>query len=188
MHVWDAIGSSKATWMGLTLDTRIRIAASMMLGWRYRWSGTPTCRPFTGALTASFTGADRTVYCSAMTIILLCAAFPDAPWDGRSYGDLQCYAERLAEGHPDSPIDAVERAGVGTRVDGFHTLDAWYLVQGWWSLGAQPAGHAVLIYRDTRGDLWVLQSASGVGPTFGRTSKDPHETFGAGLYIARLGD
>jgi hypothetical protein len=184
VNVWVAAGKSKDAWMRLSLDSRMREAASFLLGWRYRWSSSPTCRPFGGALTASFTGSDRTIYCSAMTIVLLCAVRPDAPWDDRSYGDLQCYADRLPD-HPDSPIDAVVRAGIGTRTSDTEA-PGWYLCQGWWSLGSKPAGHAVLLYRDTSGELWVLQSASGIGPTYGRATKPPEEQFTAGVYYARL--
>jgi hypothetical protein len=182
MHAWDAANLDKATWVALPLGLRIRLAAYPFLGWAYRYAAPAT--PYTTALTSGLAlEGDRTTNCSTLTTTILGAVYPDAAWTSREYGDLQVFADRLPS-YPDSPIRAVQRMGVGSPVDDFDA-SGWYLCQGWWSLGAKPSGHAVLIEARPDG-IWVLQASSGIGPTWGKAAKHPRDIFDAAVYIARL--
>ncbi len=88
--------------------------------------------------------------CSNGTEMILRRCMPR--WDAGATGDVVIYADRLPE-HPDSPILAMERLALGSRVGDWHP-GQWHLVQGWRpgagvdiGAGVMCVGHAFLVYR-----------------------------------------
>jgi hypothetical protein len=202
LTAWEIAGLTQDYWCEHSLDIRIRLAAAGYLGgdWSYSLSAPKVLYDLPAAMYADSLeisetqladGENRITNCSTMTVSVLTSVYPDAPWSQEDYGDLQVYADRLP-GRPDSPIDAVERAGVGTRVDAL-VPGRWHLVQGWRTFDPsipRYSGHAFLVLADDTGDIdQVLEatSLSNIGPrykeiTFAKLQSDYSE----GLYLAVL--
>ena len=127
----------------------------------------------------------RATNCSTLTVDLLFALYPDAGWDGKDYGDLQVFADRLP-GRPFAPIEAAVRRQVGYEVDFFIT-GCWHLCQGW---HAKPArtGHAFLVYADSQEELLVLeaQNREQVVDTRWTSLGDLRERYRGGIGVAVL--
>lgn len=182
---WAAAGLTLQEWRQHSLDIRIRIAAAMyMVGWAYSLSN-PAVAFRSPGVPDNLVRRSRLTNCSTLTASILTAIFGWLPWSLQEYGDLQVFADRLPD-HPDAPIRAVERMGVGARVSG--PLDRrWHLVQGWRSL-TRPSGHAFLVRRDGA-TLLVLEASSrnNVGPIYRRTTlSELADAYPAGLFWAVL--
>ena len=202
LTAWDISGLSIDYWGEHSLDVRIRLAAAGYLGgdWSYSLSAPKVLYDLPSAMRADSLeiselqldyGDNRITNCSTMTVSLLTSVYPNAPWSQEDYGDLQVYADRLP-GQPGSPIDAVERAGVGERVDAL-VPGRWHLVQGWRTFEPsipRYSGHAFLVLAGDDGDIDQLLEAtslSNIGPrykeiTFAQLQKD----YSKGLYMAVL--
>ncbi len=183
------IGSlSQQEFRALPLDARIRIAAADVLGWRYvTGNGVrfPTDRE--GLPSSLVDPAGGGIDCSSFTAYVLTTVFPDGKWDRDRYAELQI----MDAAQPWSPIDAIERAYVGSRVDA-PVGGAWHLTQTWKSLSPLSGGHARLSYA-MPGDpnqLLVLESTNAnnkVGPRWSRTTWSKLAAYGGGAKAAALG-
>ena len=195
-RAWDFGGLPQGEWVRHSLDIRIRIAAApYMQGWTYSLSNAKVLYDLPDAM-----GADRVEWeegdakvtnCSTLTTSLLTSVYPDAPWTLREYGDLQVFADRLPS-HPDSPIEAVRRMGVGEPVPEL-VHGQWHLVQGWRTFDPKTprySGHAFLVLAARSGDgIEVLEASSrrSVGPRWRATTwASIKAEYPAGLFIAVL--
>lgn len=193
MMPWEAAGLSQDTFRRLPLRARVAIVSSLFLGWRY--SLTAPRVPFKlGSLPLGLvTAFGGKTNCSTATAAILMGCFPEAPWTLREYGDLQVFADRLP-GLPDSPIRAIERVGIGSRVTA-PVANCVHLVQGWRKIGPNAAdfrGHAVLVVvgeDPTR--LLVLEATSrdsALGVRWRETTLDDFRAeFPAAIYFGALG-
>lgn len=165
-------GFSESEWLALSLTARIRLTASLYLGWGYslrdpqfaHWHpALPQSRvrpPFTASVTN----------CSSHTASQLIACYPRNPWTETEYAELQVFRELLEAGRDDSPMDAIERVGVGNRTGGFIDY-SWHLVQGWRSFDP-PSGHAFLVYSGPHGLIMLEATSRGyVGPRWQVTTE-----------------
>ena len=104
---------------------------------------------------------------------------------------MQVFRDRLPD-NPNSPIQAVERMGIGSRVLGF-TSGVWHLVQGVRHMDADDFnGEALLVRCFPDQQLHVLVASGnrngGIGPRWKwRTRDELADEFKAGVYIAALG-
>lgn len=183
----ELCGFTLAEWNRLPLEYRIRFAAGLYIGWGYHksnvsfayWSPSVPekliLKPFATGMTN----------CSTLTTSVITACFPSSHWDSRSYGDMQVFKDRLP-GNFSSPIDAVERVGIGKRLDQGFAPNLWHLVQGWRTLGP-PRGHAFLVRADVD-SLLVLEAVGGIGPRWTRTTEAKlRKRYPAALYAASIG-
>lgn len=175
----------------MALTARIERAASLLLGWRYPARPTvevyPPTKPPGFPLRPARSDTERVIDCSTMTSWLLHEVYR-VGWDREDYADLQVFASRLPA-HPDAPIRAVVRRGVGVRVDELDQV-GWHLVQGWQSL-SPPRGHALLAQVLDDGRVRVLESTSRElrGPRWRPTTEALlRQRYAAGLHLARLRD
>lgn len=189
---WTLADLSLASWESLPLDTRIALAYAPYQGWPYRVGSRPAVAYESPAVPSSLVGPrDRGIDCSTMTASILTAVYPRAGWTDADYRDLQIFdASRK-----DSPMDAVERRGVGRRtptvtvngsVFGSFVPGRWHLVQGWRRKGT---GHAYLVHAATDGTLTVVESTSlrGRGPRWRTTTESAlRADYDAALYVAVL--
>lgn len=144
----------------MSLDDRIRLAASRYLGWRYGHMAMVAEHHFAGVdLALAEVGV---IDCSTFTAAVLSCVYPSAGWDREDYADLQIYADRVRAGRRAAPVDAVVRRGVGVRVDALGPgSPEWYLCQGWRGLPSAPTtGHAFLVRDEGGGECTVLASSS----------------------------
>jgi hypothetical protein len=155
----------------VTLTQRIRQASSRLLGWRYG-TGPATRFPYLAPSIPPtlVTAGPSCIDCSSLTTWVLATVYPSHGWDQQSYEDMQIYDPT----RPWSPVEAVERFGVGSRVVA-PVGGAWHLTQGWRSLDPLAGGHARLAYAHPADpdSLVVLESTSrdgGRGPTWTRTT------------------
>ena len=174
--------------MSAILD-RLREAAAPYLDgtWRYptprepRRVAYPWPKGVRGPAVASVS-ADRATDCSTLSASLLMRLYPDAPWSQEDYADCQVMdATRLA-----SPIEAVERVGVGVGADGWEP-ERLHLAQGWRSL--RPlSGHAFLVWSRGNGRLDVLESTSRElrGPRWRETTPEALRALYPTLHLATL--
>jgi len=172
------------SYRALPLGVRVRLAAVDCLGWRYsRNNAFPRARKGLPDLVDPF---GHGIDCSSFTAYVLLTAFPLGRWDAERYGELQIFNAS----EPWSPIDAVERAGVGSRVSA-PVAGLWHLTQAWKSLAPLAGGHARLSYSQPDGGLLVLESTTkrdGVGPTWSATTWDALAArYPAGVRAAALG-
>lgn len=155
--------SSIAVFETLPLETRIRLAASDLLGWGYGGLQAPP-GPFVpsrpswwargvGAPEADGEAQERTD-CSTLTAWVLARVYPSARWTVAAYQDLQIQDAA----RPWSPIEAVERLGLGQEAT-TPTRHRWHLCQSWGSLSPLQGGHARLVYVD-RDHVRVLESTT----------------------------
>ena len=184
----DLCGFTLTRWNRLPLTYRLRFAAGLYLGWRYHRIDVGFAFASPGVpeslIRPPFT--QHTINCSTLTASVLTACFPSSPWGSRGYGDLQVFADRLPD-NPDSPIQAVEHAGIGSRVADTFAPNMWHLVQGWRTLDP-PRGHAFLM-RDDGDSLLVLEATTNIGPRWKRTTrKRLHRDYPAALYAAAIGE
>lgn len=115
-------GMTDETFRSLPLEARVRLLLSELTGWehpqvaggRSRVPRDPTLIGHVIPEGAIDSRAFR-IDCSTMTAFLVLGAFLDAAWDEDSYGDLVIFNDRIPD-RPYSPIEAIERAGVGSRV------------------------------------------------------------------------
>jgi len=131
------------------------------------------------------------IKCSPLTCFVLMASYPDALWCKQDYKDLVIVQTLALFPRGDSPMWAVQRHGIGSKVGDF-TAGCWHLVQTWNDVSAHghviasAGGHATLAYFD--GSLvHVIESTSRGrrGPQF--TACDPSRYYNkAVLHIARL--
>jgi hypothetical protein len=177
LTAWAVAGLTRREWVRHALDIRIRIAAGPYLdSWDYsiEWGKAKVLYDLPDAMGAEGVewkaGDGRLTNCSTLTASLLTSVYPDAPWTMREYGDLQVFKDRLDAGQTDSPIRAVERMGIGKRVDK-PTEGKWHLVQGWRSLDP-PRGHAFLVLAFDDVNLQVLEATSrrSIGPRYKTTT------------------
>ena len=161
------------------LDTRIRLAASSLLGWGYGQPPRVPVRPswWPASTKVATTERDELIDCSTTTAWVLAEVYPDGKWvlDPRAaffylpngqrsgsvhrteadYAALQIFAGQS----PWSPIAAVERVGVGIQVT-TPSAGRWHLVQSWRDPKALQGGHSRLIYVREDGSLLVLESTT----------------------------
>ncbi|KKM72078.1 hypothetical protein LCGC14_1424190 [marine sediment metagenome] len=182
----ELYGYTLHQWGRLDLETRIHFAAGRYMGWKYgRDVRFAYSSPGIPDKLVAAPGHVWEIDCSSMTTSILTACFPSSPWGSRGYGDMQVYADRLPAQY-DSPIIAVENAGIGSRLAQGFEVGRWHLVQGWKKL-EPPRGHAFLVRND--GDSMLLvESQFGVGPQWGRTTEAKlRKRYPAALYAAALG-
>lgn len=179
---WTLADLSQSAWETLPLDTRIALAYAPYQGWPYRVGSRPAVAYESPAVPSSLVAPrDRGIDCSTMTASILTAVYPRAGWTDIDYRDLQIFDA----GRRDSPMDAVERRGVGRRVAAF-VPGRWHLVQGWRKKGT---GHAYLVHAATDGTLTVVESTSirGRGPRWRTTTEAAlRADYDAALYVAVL--
>lgn len=180
---------SEDEYRAMPQDARIRLAAADLIGWRYvTGSGVhyPYYRPHLPATLVDFEG--RGIDCSSFTSYILFTAYPDGAWTDQSYQDLQI----MDPNRPWSPIEAVENAGVGSRVDA-PTGGLWHLTQAWKSVSPLTSGHARMIYADPDDpdSLLVLESSNRfnlVGAVWTKSTwTDLCAMYPAGIRAAALG-
>jgi len=184
MNAWDLCGLTEEGWLDLPLGVRLRLAASCYLGWGYArdYPHVPFHAP--GLPEKLYSVVDRNTNCSTFTASLLMAVYPREAWTAEDYGDLQVYADRLPA-RPDSPCQAVERHGLGTRVAA-PVVGRWHLMQGWRIFGAKPSGHGIFVYARSA-DLLVLEAATSPGPRWRPVSLGAlAREYPAGLYASVL--
>lgn len=189
MNAWHLCGLSRADWVALGLSVRIRLAASLYLGWYYDHADPHVAYESPG-IPAGLVRNGRTAYagidCSTLTASVLTACYPDAPWTSREYGDLQVFEDRLPA-NPSAPVTACIRMRIAHMQPDL-TLGRWHIVQGWRTLDPRPSGHAFLVQAGP-GTALVLESTSwrGIGPRWRYTTPTSlRDAYPAGLYIARL--
>lgn len=192
MSPWQLAGLDLAGFRRLPLFARLHIAAAPYVGWRYDLARPRVAYPSPAVPHSLVDPAAGVTNCSTLTASVLTAAYPDADWTPREYGDLQVFADRLP-GYPDAPIRALERVGVGSRVDR-PTASTAYLVQLWRQTGAKPGdfrGHAVIVLRYSDGRLRLLEATSregGLGARWRDVTIDELEAEGrAAIYYGALG-
>ena len=148
----------------LPADTRIRVVLSRYLGWLYS-PGTPIGPSYVeapvspGCAWVRKPDQPRQTVCSTFTGGVIGAAYDvhdAAYWLDMSIGD---------GARPFSSIEAVERVGVGQRVQA-PVANRWHVSQGWTALvggrvvkGAH--GHAWLWYGDEQGLMTHASSSAG---------------------------
>lgn len=170
----------------LPLDARIRLAASELLGKRYsRDVGFPVKR---GSIPSSLVRPGG-IDCSSLVAYILMTVYPSefTLWTGEHYAGLQI----MDAARPWSPIEAVERAGVGSRVPR-PVGGSWHVTQRWKSLSPLSGGHARLCYahEDDPDLLDVLEATTrdgGIGATWS-TARWSALTTGAQALAAALGE
>lgn len=158
----------------LPLDFRIRLAAVDYLGGRYsRTVRFPAPRPGLPVSLVEPRATNLGVDCCSFGAYVLITAMPRARWDAARYRELQI----MDAAHPWSPIEAVERAGAGSRVD-HPVAGCWHVTQKWDDPhpeevdGDGLSGGHFRLSRATEADpdlLLVLESTSrrgGIGPTW----------------------
>jgi hypothetical protein len=175
-------------WQRHSTDIRIRLAAApYLVGWSYSRNASVIYALPTQMGAGRIEGLSYRTACTHLTISILTAVWPGAPWTAREYGDLQVYADRLPFS-PDAPVKAIVRMGIGEAV-GEAVIGHWHLVQGWRRLGDAPAGHAFLVLDLGRNGVQVLEASSrgNVGPRYRYTSwADLRAQYPAGLHIGVL--
>lgn len=202
LTAWEISGLDADYWEEHALDIRIRLAAAGYLGgdWSYSLSKPKVLYDLPPAMYADSLeisevqlkdGDNRVTNCSTMTTSILTSIYPSAPWNSQDYGDLQVFADRLPN-DPDSPINAVERAGVGQRVQSL-VPGQWHLVQGWRTFDPSTprySGHAFLVLADDNGDIDQLLEATSIdniGPRYKSISFAAlQDDYDEGLYLAVL--
>jgi len=189
----ELCGMTAAEFRALSIRARLAIVSACFLGWRYSMS-VPRVPFRAGSIPRSMVEPAASVTnCSTLTAAVLMACYPEAPWTLREYGDLQVYADRLPS-MPNAPILAIERAGIGSRVDA-PAANAVHLVQGWRKMGPTAAdfrGHAVIVATDAEpGRLRILEATSkrmNLGPRWRESTLDDfRREFPAALYFGALG-
>lgn len=187
-------GYDAAEFFRLPLDTRIRLAAFDMLGWRYgtgRKTRFPYARPMIPSQLVQKGTATALIDCSSFTAYILATVYPERHWSSARYAELQIFDAE----EPWSPILAIERAGVGSRIPG-PVPGVWALSQAWVDASTRDGdsvsgGHArIVLCRDTD-RLLVLESSSrqnGVGPRWSEASyAELAKRYPAGVRLAALG-
>ena len=84
----------------------------------------------------------RQTNCCIAVELILKALRPDGQWSTQTHADLMI----LDAARPWSPIDAIEAAGIGSRVDA-PVPGRWHLVQFWRDPVALTNGHTILWYQ-----------------------------------------
>lgn len=79
--------------------------------------------------------------CSIFTELVMKMVFVNGMWTKQTHADLMI----LDGGRPWSPIDAVEAAGIGSRVTEA-VAGEWHLVQAWADPDAIKGGHSFFYY------------------------------------------
>jgi len=158
------------------LETRIRIAASYTLGFRYGTGASVRFPSPIPGVDVTLSPYSSQIDCSSFTAWILSVVYPDAAWDKKTYQDMQIFDAA----RPWSPLEAAQRAGVATEISQEPVPGRWALCQAWKdartddgdSLGG---GHARLIRFDDEGDgVLVLDSStrSSRGPGWSRITWD----------------
>lgn len=186
---WCA-GLSVRAFRALSLEVRIRLAVADLVGYRYgRDVEYPAQRP---GLPAQLVGiGTRRIDCSSATAYVLATAYPGGAWTRGRYRELQIMdPSRLW-----SPLDAVELAGIGSRVPG-PVPGTWALCQAWGDARLDDGdgvedGHSRLVQVGPDGDaLLVFESTSrgGIGPRWSTTSyAELVARYPGGVRLAALG-
>lgn len=198
LNAWDIAGVTKEYWLEHSLDIRIRLSAAPYIAdWGYSLTAPRSLYDIPEGMHADklevseaglSESGNRVTNCSTMTMSIITSCFPDANWTLYSYEQLQLYAEHVQDS-PDSPIAAVEEAGVAHGVVMFEENE-WHLVQGIRELVVTDdkltkfSGHAFLVLKKN-GRLIVLEATSrgGVGPRYRPTTlaelerEYPHSLF-----------
>ncbi len=192
---WCA-GMTVGEFWKLPLRARLQLAASDVLGWSYG-TGSATRLParrkgLPSRLVVSEGAAapSKRIDCSTLTSYLLATAFPHGAWTPEVYADLQIFdGER-----PWSPIEAVEKAGVGSRVlrlrEGMICLSQAWVDASTRDGDSVSGGHARIVEVLPRDEfrVWESTSRGGVGPRVAIVSRATLEDrFLAGVRYAALG-
>lgn len=120
-------GLDQAAFAALPLGVRIRLAAFDFLGWRYsRTNNFPAARPGMPAGLARPGVPNLGIDCSSQGSYIVITATPKGLWTPERYGELQIFDAK----QPWSPLDAVERAKVGRKVDA-PVPGRWHVTQRW---------------------------------------------------------
>lgn len=183
-------GMSLAAFAALPLEARIRLAASDYLGWRYGSPNSfPNPRPGlpTGLVVPGRTSG--VIDCSSFGSYVLITATPAGRWDAARYGELQIFDAKA----PWSPLDAVERAGVGVKV-AEPVVGGWHVCQAWVDDRLDDGdpldqGHFRLVRAMTADSLLVLESTSreGIGPRWSLvTLVELRKRYPAGVRLAHI--
>lgn len=180
----------------LPLLVRLRVLIADLLGWRYPSRSAAVRFPAAfGPIAGHSSLVDpigQEIDCSSMTTYLVMRLYPDTPWSMDDYMDMQVFADRLPA-RPWSPIEAVERRGVGSRVARPEAVapGTLCLVQMWRSLPpARPSGHAYLAEVLEGGwvRVWESTSRDRIGPRYRSATWDQLRQEGpAGMVVAALG-
>lgn len=174
----------------LALEVRIRLAASDYLGWSYGSPNRfPAARPGLPSQLVAPDAVTGVIDCSSFGAYVVITATPAGRWDAARYAELQIFDAK----QPWSPIDAIERAGVGTRVDDL-PLDEWGISQGWVDARLDDGdgvegGHFRVVKRLSPTTLRVLESTSrdGIGPRWSNTTIDDlRKKYPAGVKFAQI--
>ena len=189
--MWCAGYTAEEFW-ALSLEARLRLAASDCLGWRYGTGSKvrfPYARPMLPASRVDRNGG--AIDCSSFTAYCLATAYPFARWTQQRYAELQI----MEAENPWSPISAVERAGVGGRISQ-PVKGVIALSQAWVDASTKDGdsvsgGHARIVWCLDDDTLLVLESSSrgGIGPrwTFGVTFSELERRYPDGVRLAALG-
>lgn len=162
--------------VNMDLTYRLWRPWSRLEGWRYGGPEFPDLAPGMPAELASRVVTGRgSIDCSSLTAYCILHAYPRA-----HLAHPGLYADLQVQDHtrPWSPIEGLERAGIGSRVIAPTTHGAWYLLQTWSRLdngrivgreeaerrGIKPStGHARLALGLPDGRLQVWESSQTAG-------------------------
>lgn len=193
----ELYGFALTEWESLALEMRVRFAVGRYIGGTYsrdvRFAYSSPGVP--DRLVADPCEVPR-IDCSSMTTSVLTACFPSSAWGSQGYGDLQVYKDRLPD-RPDSPIDAVENAHVGVRIENNFEPGMWHLVQGWRRFNPEHpdetkrySGHAFLVkVADDGVSMVMADSQPGTGPQWTTTTWGKlRRRYPVALYAAAIGE
>ncbi len=145
---------------------RLIRASAQFLGWSYAKSTGDNRFPVIhGPLPSGLLlkpGDDPRIDCSTFMTALVVYANSDVDFDAEFYADSQIFDAA----RPWSPVQAWERHGIGTRVDG--PVDGWAIYQSWKSLDPLRSGHQWAYHGGHQLRLHSSSSRGGIGPTMDR--------------------
>ena len=177
----------------LPLSVRMHCAMSDLVGWRYGTGADvrfPKARPMLPKHLVS--QKQKLIDCSSGTAYVLATAIPHGYWDEDRYRELQI----MEATKPWSPVDAVEKAGVGSRIDK-PIPGMWALSQAWVDDttvdgDGLSGGHARLVKFLTEDLMFVFESTTREGRIGPRTTTSSHKDlvkrYPAGVRYVALGE
>ena len=120
-------GLSDEAFRALPVQTRFLLAASDCAGYRHPWVKKPAEKvrfPRQVGSIPSFLidPSHHWIDCSSLNTYCTMASYPWVPWTEEDYADFQVFSDRVdgkaGAPRPFCPIEAIERVGIGTRLDG----------------------------------------------------------------------
>ena len=199
-QVWDYAGMLAVDdYAQRPLTERILFAAVSFLGWRYSGASnrgqvrlpmrrTPGMERLPDTLFDPEGFLNHGIDCSSLTSFVLLTVFCRTHWTPADYEGLQVQDRA----RPWSPIESVERVGVGRRIKTLRP-GRWYLTQAFRQISPDLSGGHARLCRCIDGDrLAVLESTSArndVGPTWAYpTWSELERRYPAGVQAAELFD